>query len=97
MSRLEVWAPDGLPEIRAGDDLAAVLAPALTDPPLADGDVVVVTSKVVSKAEGRVVAMDRDEAITAETVRVVAQRGATRVVETRHGLVLAAADGRGWQ
>ena len=87
MTRLEVWAPDGLPEVAAGDDLAALIADALTgDPPLADGDVVVVTSKVVSKAEGRVVTMDRDEAVTAETVRVVARRGPTRIVETRHGL-----------
>ena len=91
MTRLEVWAPDGVPEVAAGDDLAATVAAALEATPLADGDVVVVTSKVVSKAEGRVVAMDRDEAVTAETVRVVARRGPTRVVETRHGFVLAAA------
>ena len=89
--RLEAWAPDGLPEVRAGDDLGALLAGLLTDPPLAAGDVVVVTSKVVSKAEGRVVAMDRDEAVASETVRVVAVRGSTRIVETRHGLVLAGA------
>src|SRR5690606_30465123 len=60
------------------------------------GDVVVVTSKIVSKAEGRVqVADDREKAIEAETVRVVARRahdrGETRIVETRQGLVLAAA------
>jgi coenzyme F420-0:L-glutamate ligase / coenzyme F420-1:gamma-L-glutamate ligase len=91
VTALEIWAPDGLPEIAAGDDLAALLETATTDRPLRDGDVVVVTSKVVSKAEGRVVRMDREEAITAETVRVVAQRGPTRIVETRHGLVLAAA------
>jgi coenzyme F420-0:L-glutamate ligase/coenzyme F420-1:gamma-L-glutamate ligase len=90
---LQVWAPDGLPEIAAGDDLAALLVGALdaAGTPLADGDVVVVTSKAVSKAEGRVLRIDREEAITSETVRVVARRGATRVVETRHGLVLAAA------
>jgi coenzyme F420-0:L-glutamate ligase/coenzyme F420-1:gamma-L-glutamate ligase len=91
MTRLEVWAPDGMPEVAAGDDLAALVAGATAATPLADGDVVVVTSKVVSKAEGRVLAMDRDEAVTAETVRVVARRGPTRVVETRHGFVLAAA------
>lgn len=91
--RFEVWAPDGMPEVGAGDDLAALLVSALTaaGTALAGGDVVVVTSKVVSKAEGRVVRMDREEAITAESVRLVARRGATRVVETRHGLVLAAA------
>jgi coenzyme F420-0:L-glutamate ligase/coenzyme F420-1:gamma-L-glutamate ligase len=90
---LLVWAPDGVPEVAAGDDLAALLVEALVTEefPLADGDVVLVTSKVVSKAEGRAVRVDREEAITSETVRVVAQRGSTRIVETRHGLVLAAA------
>ena len=88
-----VWAPDGVPEVAAGDDLAALLVTALAaeDFALADGDVVVVTSKVVSKAEGRAVRVDREEAITSETVRLVARRGSTRIVETRHGLVLAAA------
>jgi coenzyme F420-0:L-glutamate ligase/coenzyme F420-1:gamma-L-glutamate ligase len=88
-----VWAPDGVPEVAAGEDLAALLVAALRaeDFGLADGDVVVVTSKVVSKAEGRSLRVDREEAITSETVRVVARRGATRIVETRHGLVLAAA------
>jgi coenzyme F420-0:L-glutamate ligase / coenzyme F420-1:gamma-L-glutamate ligase len=88
-----VWAPDGVPEVAAGDDLAALLVAALAaeDFALADGDVVVVTSKVVSKAEGRAVRVDREEAITSETVRLVARRGSTRIVETRHGLVLAAA------
>lgn len=79
----------GLPEIGAGTDLAALIAGAVPD--LADGDIVVITSKVVSKAEGRLVSADRDEAIDAETVRVVARRGPARIVETRHGLVLAAA------
>ncbi len=90
---LLVWAPDGVPEVAAGDDLAALLVDAVTaeDFALADGDVVLVTSKVVSKAEGRAVRVDREEAIRAETVRVVARRGATRIVETHHGLVLAAA------
>ena len=90
---LVVWAPDGLPEVGPGDDLAALVGRALEagGTPLIDGDVVVVTSKVVSKAEGRVVVMDREEAISSETVRVVARRGRTRIVETRQGLVLAAA------
>lgn len=91
---LTVWAPDGLPEIRTGDDLVTVMTPALAG--LQDGDVVVVTSKIVSKAEGRVVAAtDREQAITDETVRVVATRehpgGTTRIVENRLGLVMAAA------
>lgn len=90
---VRLWAPDGVPEVGAGDDLARLVVDALAGAgtPLADGDVVVVTSKVVSKAEGRVLRVDRDEAITSETVRVVARRGDTRIVETRHGLVLAAA------
>src|SRR4051794_27171874 len=87
--RLEVWGVDGIGEVNAGDDLAALIAAAA--PELVDGDVVVVTSKVVSKAEGRVVSADREAAIDAETVRVVATRGDTRIVETRHGFVLAAA------
>ncbi|GLU49640.1 coenzyme F420-0:L-glutamate ligase [Nocardiopsis ansamitocini] len=78
----------GLPEVRPGDDLAALLADAAD---LRDGDVLVVTSKVVSKAEGRITTMDRDAAIDAETQRVVARRGRTRIVQTHHGLVMAAA------
>ncbi|MFD3355463.1 coenzyme F420-0:L-glutamate ligase [Streptomyces fradiae] len=85
-----VWAPAGIPEVAKGDDLAALIAAA--EPDLADGDIVLVTSKVVSKAEGRVVeAADREAAIDAETVRVVARRGALRIVENRNGLVMAAA------
>ncbi|WP_200263349.1 coenzyme F420-0:L-glutamate ligase [Streptomyces sp. HSG2] len=85
-----VWAVPGLPEILPGDDLAKMIATA--EPTLVDGDVLVVTSKVVSKAEGRSVpATDREAAIDAETVRVVARRGRLRVVENRQGLVMAAA------
>src|ERR1700751_3067756 len=79
----------GLPEITAGADLAALIAEAAPD--LRDGDILVVTSKIVSKAEGRVVAVPREQAIEAETVRVVARRGPTTIAQTRHGLVLAAA------
>ena len=79
----------GLPEITAGSDLAALIAAAAPD--LRAGDILVITSKIVSKAEGRVVAVSREQAIEAETVRVVAQRGATTIAQTRHGLVLAAA------
>lgn len=90
-----VWAPAGIGEVAPGDDLADLIAGAC--PELQDGDVVVLASKIVSKAEGRVVAAaDREEAITAETVRVVAARersGAPplRIVENRLGLVMAAA------
>ncbi|MFE6978340.1 coenzyme F420-0:L-glutamate ligase [Streptomyces sp. NPDC057682] len=85
-----VWALPGLPEVRAGDDLAKLIA--ATEPGLADGDVLLVTSKIVSKAEGRIMeAADREAAIDAETVRVVARRGPLRIVENRQGLVMAAA------
>jgi coenzyme F420-0:L-glutamate ligase / coenzyme F420-1:gamma-L-glutamate ligase len=86
---LSVLPVTGLPEIPAGADLAALIAGAAPD--LQDGDILVVTSKIVSKAEGRVVTGDREAAIDAETVRVVARRGPTRIVANRHGLVLAAA------
>jgi coenzyme F420-0:L-glutamate ligase / coenzyme F420-1:gamma-L-glutamate ligase len=89
MSLVTIVPVGGLPEITAGADLAELIAGAAGG--LADGDILVVTSKIVSKAEGRVVRVDREQAIDAESVRVVARRGPTRIVETRHGLVLAAA------
>src|SRR5439155_11031129 len=68
---------------------------------LRDGDILVVTSKAVSKVEGRLIAVGssdaaereriRQEAVAAETVRVVAEKGTLRIVQTRHGLVMAAA------
>ena len=88
-SQLSVLPVPGLPEIEAGADLAALISGAAPD--LRDGDILVVTSKIVSKAEGRVVTGDREAAIDAEAVRTVARRGQTRIVTTRHGLVLAAA------
>ncbi len=89
---LTVHPVAGLPEIGAGDPLAALIADAaLAGPGLLDGDILVITSKIVSKAEGRVVTADREAAIDAETVRVVARRGPTRISQTRHGLVMAAA------
>ncbi|AGS69972.1 coenzyme F420-0:L-glutamate ligase [Streptomyces collinus] len=85
-----VRALSGIPEVQPGDDLAKLIAAA--GPGLADGDVLLVTSKIVSKAEGRIVrADDREAAIDAETVRVVARRGTLRIVENRQGLVMAAA------
>ncbi|MGW4383899.1 coenzyme F420-0:L-glutamate ligase [Kitasatospora sp. NPDC004531] len=79
----------GLPEIAEGDDLAELLHKSGR---FEDGDIVVITSKVVSKAEGRLLeAEDREAAIDAETVRVVARRGPIRIVENRNGLVMAAA------
>jgi coenzyme F420-0:L-glutamate ligase / coenzyme F420-1:gamma-L-glutamate ligase len=89
-SGFRVWGVEGIPEVVPGDDLAKLIAAA--EPGLTDGDVLLVTSKIVSKAEGRIVeAADREAAIDAETVRVVARRGALRIVENRQGLVMAAA------
>jgi coenzyme F420-0:L-glutamate ligase/coenzyme F420-1:gamma-L-glutamate ligase len=95
---LTVEPVGGLPEINPGDDLATLIAAAAPD--LADGDVVVVTQKVVSKAEGRLIRTPADpegreearqRAIDEESVREVAARGRTRITETRHGFVLASA------
>jgi coenzyme F420-0:L-glutamate ligase/coenzyme F420-1:gamma-L-glutamate ligase len=100
---LQVIGLAGIGEISAGDDLAALIAKALTGAAwpdgstgLIDGDIVVVTSKIVSKAEGRFIpAEQRDEALAAEATAIVATkvtpRGTTRIVRTHHGLVLAAA------
>lgn len=86
---LSVTAPDGVPEVQPGDDLVDLLLP-LTE--LEDGDVVVVTSKVVSQAEGRLVdGSSRERAVADESVRVVARRGQTMIVRTRLGLTMAAA------
>ena len=91
---LTVWAIEGIPEIVAGDDLAIIIGGLAGQ--LEEGDILAVTSKIVSKAEGRfVLATDREQAISDETVRVVATRvhpgGVTRIVENRLGIVAAAA------
>lgn len=89
---LEVLAPDGVGEVADGDDLAALVLEAFAPAGgLRDGDVVTVTSKVVSKAEGRAVPGTRDDALPGETVRVVARRGPTTIVRNRQGLTMAAA------
>jgi coenzyme F420-0:L-glutamate ligase/coenzyme F420-1:gamma-L-glutamate ligase len=92
---MSVYAVAGIPEITPGADLGTMIGDAL-DGLLADGDIIAVTSKIVSKAEGRIIhADDREQAITDETVRVVATRthpgGVTRIVENRLGMVAAAA------
>jgi coenzyme F420-0:L-glutamate ligase len=96
--RIEVLPVHGIGELRPGDDLAEAIVKHAS---LQDGDVLVVTSKAVSKVEGRLISLGttdpaereivRQEAIRAETARVVAQRGPLRIVQTRQGLVLAAA------
>ncbi|MGZ8804287.1 MAG: coenzyme F420-0:L-glutamate ligase [Microbacterium sp.] len=93
---LELWALEGIPEVTPGSDLVALISDAAGST-LQDGDILVVTSKIVSKAEGRLVAADdREDAITGETVRVVATRSSpaghtTRIVENRLGIISAAA------
>ncbi|MGV8969284.1 MAG: coenzyme F420-0:L-glutamate ligase [Microbacteriaceae bacterium] len=95
MMMLSVFPVAGVPEIVAGDDLVAIIG-AMIGPILEPGDIVMVTSKIVSKAEGRqVAALDREDAITSQTVRLVASRehpgGTTRIVENPLGHILAAA------
>ncbi|MGA8548374.1 MAG: coenzyme F420-0:L-glutamate ligase [Mycobacterium sp.] len=96
-SAVEILPVTGLPEFRPGDDLGAVIAAAA--PWLRDGDVLVVTSKVVSKCEGRLVdapvdaeARDtlRRRLVDAEAVRVLARKGRTLITENKLGVVQAA-------
>lgn len=98
--RFSVWGVTGIPEVEVGNDLVALIGDAVAgmgaDYALVDGDILVVTSKIVSKSEGRQVpAADREKAIADDTVRVVAERvhagGVTRIVETKQGLIMAAA------
>ena len=88
--RIEVLAVAGLPEVRPGDDLAALIAGAAD---LADGDVVVVTQKVVSKAENRLVDIDPEVGhrplVERESVRILRRRGDLVIAETEHGFVCA--------
>ncbi|BCI80435.1 coenzyme F420-0:L-glutamate ligase [Mycobacterium sp. SMC-18] len=95
---IEILPVPGLPEFRPGDDVAAAIAAAA--PWLRDDDVLVVTSKVLSKSEGRIVAAptDPDERdalrrrlIDEEAVRVLARKGRTLITENANGLVQAAA------
>jgi coenzyme F420-0:L-glutamate ligase/coenzyme F420-1:gamma-L-glutamate ligase len=88
-----IYGIPGIPEISPGDDLSALIldAAAAGGLEVRDGDILVVTSKVVSKTEGLIVRSSREDAIAAETVRVVARRGPTTISQTRHGFVMAAA------
>jgi len=90
MTAISVTPLEGLPEVRPGDDLGALIAEAAGSGSLADGDVVVVAQKVVSKAEGRLVpGTDRRAAALAESVRVLRRQGDMVISETRHGFVCA--------
>ena len=93
-----MWGVEGIGEIRPGDVLADVIADAVDSPPngpLANGDVLVVTQKIVSKAEGRLVAVDPDDPLShkgvveAEAARILRRRGDLVITETRHGFVCA--------
>ncbi|HEV8063258.1 MAG TPA: coenzyme F420-0:L-glutamate ligase [Acidimicrobiales bacterium] len=89
---LTIFGITGLPEIAPGDDVAGMIAAAAE---IQGGDVVVVTQKVVSKAEGRLVQVDSDDPeakrllAESEAVRVLRRRGDLVVTETRHGFVCA--------
>ncbi|MCS5678825.1 MAG: coenzyme F420-0:L-glutamate ligase [Acidimicrobiales bacterium] len=91
---LRVVPVPGLPEVRPGDDLAGMVAAACEAAiGLRDGDVVVVTQKVVSKAEGRLVEIDPEighrPIVEAESVRILRRRGDLIIAETEHGFVCA--------
>ncbi len=98
MQRLTAWGVTGIGEITPGEQLGDIIAAACTEPPngpLQDNDVLVVTQKVVSKAEGRLVAVDPDDPLShkavveAEAVRVVRRRGDLIITETTHGFICA--------
>ncbi|MDQ6782804.1 MAG: coenzyme F420-0:L-glutamate ligase [Actinomycetota bacterium] len=94
MAMMQLIGIHGIPEIHPGDDLATVIAEHAAG--VEPGDVVVVTQKIVSKAEGRLVAIDPDDSAAAqrrlvdrESVRILRQRGELTMTETRHGFVCA--------
>jgi coenzyme F420-0:L-glutamate ligase/coenzyme F420-1:gamma-L-glutamate ligase len=98
MSRLEVWGVEGIGEIRPGDQLGEIIADACAEPPngpLQEGDVLVVTQKVVSKAEGRLVEINANDPLSHkqlvedEAARVVRRRGDLLITETKHGFICA--------
>ena len=98
MSRMEIFGIDGIGEIHAGDDLAAIIHEASSssaDTTLVDGDVVVVTQKIVSKAEDRLVAIDPTDPLShkplveRESVRILRRRGDLIISETEHGFICA--------
>ncbi len=97
-NRLAAWGVTGIPEIRPDDQLGEIIAEACSgepNGPLADGDVLVVTQKIVSKAEGRLVAIDASDPVShkrlveEEAVRIVRRRGDLIITETTHGFVCA--------
>ena len=95
MSRISIFGIAGLPEIEPGDDLAAMIVGAIAGEDLAleDNDILVVTHKVVSKQEGRIVEIPTEEAYRAviadESVRIIRRRGDLVIAQTRHGFICA--------
>ena len=102
MGRLEIFGIEGIPQITRGDDLAGLIADAIAraassspDHALRDGDVVVIASKIVSKAEGRLEPIDPDDPLShkplveRESVRIIRRRGDLIISETKHGFVCA--------
>jgi len=95
MSRISIFGIAGLPEIEPGDDLAAMIVDAIAgeDLALADNDILVVTHKIVSKQEGRIVEIPTEEAyravIAEESVSIVRRRGDLVIAQTRHGFICA--------
>ncbi len=95
---LTITPVPGLPEIRPGDDLAGMIIDACqASTGIDDDDVLVISQKVVSKAEGRLVEVDPDDPqahkplVVAESNRIVRRRGDLIISETKHGFVCASA------
>ena len=97
---MELIPIEGIPEVRPGDVLSdLILAAAMPEPGLRDGDVIVVTQKVVSKAENRLVPVDPDilddhkRYVLQESVRILRRRPTPRgeliISETSHGFICA--------
>ena len=98
MARMTAWGVEGIGEIRPGDQLGDVIVQACSaepNGPLQDGDVLIVTQKIVSKAEGRLVPIDADDPLShkalvlEESRRVVRRRGDLIITETKHGFICA--------
>lgn len=97
-TRLTAWGVTGIGEIKPDDQLGDIIVAACRNEPngpLLDGDVLVVTQKVVSKAEGQLVAIDptnplsHKQLVEDEAVRIVRRRGDLIITETKHGFVCA--------
>lgn len=98
MTRITAWGVSGIGEVRPGDQVGDLIVETCTNEPngpLTDGDILVVTQKIVSKAEGRLVAIDPDDPVShkklveEEAVRIVRRRGDLIITETTHGFICA--------